>query len=368
MATLTVGQKEQFVERGYVSGLEVFGTTEMDGLRTGYRELCRLLEPGEGPGAVREWHMASRWLYDVCSAPALLEIVEGLLGPSFYLWGSQFFAKSPHSSSTVAWHQDGYYWPLAPLHESVTAWLAFEDVDEGNGAMQVIPGSHRAGLLQHRKHVSESVLTLELEDGTFSADDAVSLNLVAGQTSFHHDSIVHGSPANASDRDRVGLTVRYSASQRALRPRPGAAVPGLSAAGRGQWGQPGGGDPRHTIRPSQLGNAHPEPRRGWRRLRVASLSQPGPPPRRLSRARYTTSTASQRSVTEEPDTGAHEDYVVFGACGDNVISTCRPSGMGNKSHTMSSGLVDVVAERDGTVRRNNDICKLPEPACRGPAW
>jgi len=105
--------------------------------------------------------MASRWLYDVCSAPALLDIVEGLLGPDFYMWGSQFFAKSPHSSSTVAWHQDGYYWPLEPLHESVTAWLAFEDVDEGNGAMQVIPGSHRAGLLQHRKHVSESVLTLE---------------------------------------------------------------------------------------------------------------------------------------------------------------------------------------------------------------
>jgi ectoine hydroxylase-related dioxygenase (phytanoyl-CoA dioxygenase family) len=210
MPTLTVGQTDQFVERGYVSGLEVFSPSEMDGLRRGYRALCGFLEPGEDPGAIREWHMASRWLYDVCSAPALLDIVEGVLGPDFYMWGSQFFAKSPRSSSTVAWHQDGYYWPLEPLHESVTAWLAFEDVDEGNGAMQVIPGSHRAGLLQHRKHVSESVLTLELEDGTFSAVDAVSLNLASGQASFHHDSIVHGSPANASDRDRVGLTVRYS--------------------------------------------------------------------------------------------------------------------------------------------------------------
>jgi non-heme Fe2+,alpha-ketoglutarate-dependent halogenase len=212
MATLTAGQTDQFVKRGYLCGVDVFSPSEMDGLRTGYQTLCGFLEPGEGPGAIREWHMASRWLYDVCSAPALLEIVEGLLGKDFYLWGSQFFAKSPHSSSTVAWHQDGYYWPLEPLHESVTAWLAFEDVDEGNGAMQVIPGSHRAGLLQHRKNVSESVLTLELEDGTFSAGDAVSLNLAAGQASFHHDSIVHGSPANASDRDRVGLTVRFSRS------------------------------------------------------------------------------------------------------------------------------------------------------------
>ena len=208
--TLTMGQTEQFVERGYLSGLEVFSSSEMDGLRAGYGALCALLEAGEDPGAIREWHMASRWLYDVCTAPILLDLVEGVLGPDFYMWGSQFFAKSPRSSSTVAWHQDGYYWPLAPLHESVTAWLAFEDVDEGNGAMQVIPGSHRSGLLQHRKHVSESVLSLELEDGTFSAGDAVSLNLAAGQASLHHDGIVHGSAANTSERPRVGLTIRFS--------------------------------------------------------------------------------------------------------------------------------------------------------------
>ena len=100
MPTLTVGQTEQFVERGYLRGLEVFSSSDMDGLRSGYRSLCELLGPDEDPGAIREWHMASRWLYDVCSAPALLDIVEGLLGQSFYMWGSQFFAKSPRSSST----------------------------------------------------------------------------------------------------------------------------------------------------------------------------------------------------------------------------------------------------------------------------
>ena len=115
--TLTVGQTEQFVDRGYLSGMEVFDASEMSALRAGYAALCGLLEPGESPGAIREWHMASRWLYDVCSAPALLDLVEGVLGPDFYMWGSQFFSKSPRSSSTVAWHQDGYYWPLEPLHQ-----------------------------------------------------------------------------------------------------------------------------------------------------------------------------------------------------------------------------------------------------------
>lgn len=41
----------------------------------------------------------------------------------------------------------------------------------------------------------------------------MSLVLKAGQVSFHNDKMVHGSPANHSDRRRVGLTVRYSRTE-----------------------------------------------------------------------------------------------------------------------------------------------------------
>jgi len=40
----------------------------------------------------------------------------------------------------------------------------------------------------------------------------VSLNLKAGQISIHDDKIVHGSPANRSNRRRAGLTIRYSST------------------------------------------------------------------------------------------------------------------------------------------------------------
>jgi len=142
----------------------------------------------------------------------ILDYVEDILGPDFYLWGSNFFIKPPHSSSTVAWHQDTYYWPLEPKI-SATVWVAFEDVDEANAAMQVIPGSHRAGLLKHsRSTATDSVLTLECEQGQYREDSAVSLNLRAGQVSIHDDKLVHGSPANHSDRRRAGLTIRYSST------------------------------------------------------------------------------------------------------------------------------------------------------------
>jgi ectoine hydroxylase-related dioxygenase (phytanoyl-CoA dioxygenase family) len=133
------------------------------------------------------------------------------LGANFYCWASNFFIKDPHTLSTVGWHQDSYYWPMAP-HNSVTVWLAFDDVDEVNGGMKLLPGSHLGGVIKHRRSTeTSSVLTLELEDGTdFKADSAIQFRLKAGECSLHDDRAIHGSPANPSDRRRAGLTIRYS--------------------------------------------------------------------------------------------------------------------------------------------------------------
>ncbi|HZG55048.1 phytanoyl-CoA dioxygenase family protein [Paenibacillus sp.] len=208
--TLTEEQKAFYHENGYLIDLApVFTPEEMATLNEELKQLQAYLEPGEKMQHIREWHMSSKWLYDICTHPQILAYVEGILGPNFYMWGSQFFAKPPKSSDTVAWHQDAYYWPLSP-HHSVTVWLAFTDVDEENGAMKVIPKTHKAGLIKHNTVSSDSVLALELEQGTFDERDAKSLTLRAGQMSLHDDNIVHGSPANGSDRWRTGLTIRYS--------------------------------------------------------------------------------------------------------------------------------------------------------------
>ncbi|MBM7563155.1 phytanoyl-CoA dioxygenase family protein [Paenibacillus sacheonensis] len=207
---LSEEQKTFYSENGFLIDLEpVFTPEEISALNVGLGELVKLLEPGEKHMAIREWHMSSKWLYDVCTHPRILDYVEGILGPNFFMWGSQFFAKAPASKDTVAWHQDAYYWPLHP-HNSVTVWLAFTDVDEENGAMKVIPRSHKAGLIKHRTITGDSVLALELEHGTFNESEQRSLVMKAGQLSLHDDAIVHGSPANTSNRWRNGLTIRYS--------------------------------------------------------------------------------------------------------------------------------------------------------------
>jgi len=211
MASLTDTQKHFYNENGCIIGLPpVFSAARVAELNGGYAELTKLLRTGESPKEIREWHESSRWLYDICSTPQILDYVESILGPDFFLWASNFFSKAPHTPETVGWHQDAFYWPLHP-HNSVTVWIAFTDVDGENGAMKVIPATHKSGLLKHTRSTNtDSVLTLELERGTFREDAAVSLNLKAGEISLHDDAIVHGSPANHSERWRIGLSIRYS--------------------------------------------------------------------------------------------------------------------------------------------------------------
>ena len=66
------------------------------------------------------------------------------------LWQDQLLDKPPTGVDTgnIGWHQDWDSWKTVASRDAfVTAWVALDDVDEVNGAMQVIPGSHTWGHL-----------------------------------------------------------------------------------------------------------------------------------------------------------------------------------------------------------------------------
>ena len=208
---LTRAQIDGYHENGYIMGLDpIYDAGGVVALNEGMEALLELLESGEKPLEIREWHEASTFLYDICMNEQILDYVEDLIGPDFFMWGSSFFNKEPHSPETVGWHQDSFYWPLDPP-ESCTVWVSFNGSDEENGAMRVLPGSHRDGIIKHTSaDAVNSVLTLECDTQAFSEADQVFLELEAGAISLHDDKIIHGSLGNNSDRSRIGLTIRYS--------------------------------------------------------------------------------------------------------------------------------------------------------------
>jgi non-heme Fe2+,alpha-ketoglutarate-dependent halogenase len=204
---------ELYHRQGFLAGFQIFEEDECPRLLELYWRLRKLLPSGMSTQEMDWWHATDRELWELCKHPKILDYVESILGPDFFLWGTQFFSKEPRDGKTTPWHQDAFYWPLSP-HKTVTVWLAFSDSDEGNGAMMVVPGSHRAGKLKYRKTTQDSdVLDMVLEHGEFRESNAVPLILKAGQISLHDDNIIHGSAPNHSERLRCGLTMRYSAGE-----------------------------------------------------------------------------------------------------------------------------------------------------------
>ncbi len=127
-----------------------------------------------------------------------LDLVEAVLGPDIELFGDgQVPYKEPRGGYLKHLHQDAAYFdhqgegPMAVLIYGV-------DTDLHNGALHVVPGSHRQGTLRHQDTDSHQGLDWRWED-------AVPLPGKAGDAIFFHVRTVHGSQENHSASPRPSL-------------------------------------------------------------------------------------------------------------------------------------------------------------------
>ena len=215
---LTDAQIRHFHEHGWIAPLEAFTGDEALRHRGAFE---RLRTEVADAYAINGCHTTCRSIWELATHPALAAAVQDLLGEDLLVWGTHFFSKEPGDPRAVAWHQDGPYWPFTPLR-TVTAWIAIDDSDAENAAMQVVPGSHRLGVLPYRasRPDERNVLHRSL-DGIDQLPAPVHLTLRAGQFSLHHNLLVHGSQANRSPRRRCGLTVRFCTPEVAAPGHPG---------------------------------------------------------------------------------------------------------------------------------------------------
>src|SRR5262249_30848804 len=140
---------EQFERDGFVSPIRVMP----EGAAAALRERLETFERTQGEplaGALRhKSHLLFTWLRGLVKHERILHAVQDLYQPDLLGWSSNFFIKEKTAPSFVSWHQDSTYWGL-DKPDVVTAWVAFTKADESNGAMKVIPGSHRLDQIPHR--------------------------------------------------------------------------------------------------------------------------------------------------------------------------------------------------------------------------
>src|SRR5215472_1363660 len=147
--------------------------------------------------------------FEFATDPEILDLVECVIGPDLILWGAQVFSKPPGDGKEVPWHQDGHYWPIRPL-ATCTVWLAIDDVSPENGAMRYVPGSHKRGLIEHFTDPSDALVLNQVTNPRYVDESkAKDDTLQAGQLSLHDVYLIHGSPANRSNKRRAGLAMRY---------------------------------------------------------------------------------------------------------------------------------------------------------------
>ena len=207
---LTEAQVQRFRDEGFVSPVRVMSPQEAGEYR---RRLERFEADAGGPlrGDLRhKSHLLFAWLAELVRHPRILDAVEDLYGPDLLCWTTNFFIKEKQNPAFVSWHQDSTYWGLSKP-DVVTAWVAFTAATPENGAMQVLPGSHRLDQIPHRDTFAKHNLLTRGQEVAVEVDasKAVTLTLQPGEMSLHHVRLVHGSPPNASDDRRIGFAIRY---------------------------------------------------------------------------------------------------------------------------------------------------------------
>ena len=214
---LTLDQVQQFESAGYLRCGQLLDQHQIEFLRGEYdREIERAQRDGyvtdlasvdrDLSGAAPQMlqvygvSMLNIWFRRLAHFDPLVDIVQSLIGPDIQLLHVHLLYKPARHGSVVHWHHDNMFHQCSPPR-MLTAWLPLDDVDDSNGAMRFLPGSHRC--------FTAPDLDGDLEESQLDTTRAELVALRAGEVNVHHCRAVHASGPNASARPRRAVILRY---------------------------------------------------------------------------------------------------------------------------------------------------------------
>ena len=214
MAALSDADMRRYSDEGYLAPIRVLAPHEVATCRAEVEQFFaqRVAEGANAVALRTKVHLQCSTLFDLVHHPAIVEPVRDLLGADLLCRSASVFLKEPGAPAFVAWHQDAAYWELEPP-DVATAWVALTESTLENGALRVIPGSHREPLLPHGVIDDPDNMLSRGQGITAPIDPAktAALTLDAGEMSIHDVRLAHGSDPNRSTTRRMGFAIRYVA-------------------------------------------------------------------------------------------------------------------------------------------------------------
>ncbi|WP_405734872.1 phytanoyl-CoA dioxygenase family protein [Streptomyces sp. NBC_01537] len=178
---------------------------------------------GEEVRALYASHLRQPEYAALVRSPRLVGPARQLLGPQVYLYQLKINAKPAFGGDGWAWHQDYVAWRIAdnlPAPDLVNVVVFLDDVNEANGPIAFVAGSHTDGLVRDgrsdrwrsNQHLDPDDIALspqELE-ALIERHELVTPTGAAGTATFFHPEIVHGSSPNLSPSSRRVAIATYN--------------------------------------------------------------------------------------------------------------------------------------------------------------
>ncbi len=235
---LTAQQIEQFQRDGYLFFPGLFSADETRRLSAAVPELYARREHWnvreKGSDAVRTSfaaHLHSAPFARLARHPRMVRPVQQLLdGEALYMHQFKVNGKMAFEGDVWQWHQDYGTWlndDLMPEPRAMNVAIFLDEVNEFNGPLMFIPGSHRRGVIEAHHDLSTTSYPL------WTVDNALIAQLVeraggrdggivapkgpAGSMILFHGCLVHASCPNLSPWNRVAVYLSLCAVSNHIR-------------------------------------------------------------------------------------------------------------------------------------------------------
>ena len=149
---------------------------------------------------------------DLTESDRFAKLAELLLDDGVISKNMEWFTKPARSGAETPPHQDGFYFMLEP-NEALTLWLALDTVNDENGCIHYVRGSHRRGM---RPHGQTAVFGFSLgvtDYGEADYQTEAAIHAAPGDMIVHHCMTIHRAGPNPTANPRRALGLVYYAQR-----------------------------------------------------------------------------------------------------------------------------------------------------------
>ena len=219
---LSTSQMHDYSDEGYVFVPELLPVGDIRAVIAELPELCALQRPevifendSQTVRSLMNVHTYSTAADKLIRNRLVIDPVKQILGSDVYVFQCVLNLKRAFTGDIWQWHQDFSTYLIddgMPANRLVNVLIFMDEVNEFNGPLMLVPGSHRGEAIKNDVDDATTSYPIRALDNSQVAS-AVEVNGIvapkgpAGSVIFANTNIIHGSASNVSPCDRVLISL-----------------------------------------------------------------------------------------------------------------------------------------------------------------